>query len=804
MSNNKNKNSPASMGASASKPYVRDDSSTNATGQRVDSRNRFMVNVDKGSSSVDASYAEKVKSKSPQNQPGAKSQLATHSAGETADVHKPPLLAVTSEHKTGTMEGIVIPHDSLPCESVETLFGALEALQNALPSAKTEIPKLLNAIKENENLQEKVEKLERSIQVTNDAKDKDKNTYLAKYKELKSSEVIIQKKYNDSLKELAEANKTNKEFADEVKRLMAHEQSLRLENQHLRKELEDSRRSSEKSSQELSECKSRLSKLLSNKLTENNPQIADLSDTNRPTKLGEKHSELYDNQWTNAFEVLEETSNNEEKTIQDLLNLYLSVYTFCKEKARDQIDQLKQVAYMWGSEVDQKADSLELKTQVKEFRKYTAELSVKAIFQEYIQKHVAKDYLQIVTTHEISQYVEACLKVCWLMNAQDPPVVIAALPQADSKFNTELYKPYTQSGDNVQYLVWPALLLHDRGSTLVKGVAQAYKIGKTRQTTNRPTSESLQQEMVAQREQHTMKDERAGDIDPRQSVLDHSENKGFKPNTEEENRRVKTLNDKTDDNNTYNSTPCVSGHQEQNLNNTHNPNITRTYLDGVSGRQGQTMPYSQYPMNASSRQAEISCHQEENNTQYPMDTSTGEAGLSGHGGQNLIHTQFPINTSTGPAGISAHQGQPLHISQNKIAASVGQASMSGYQRQDRHNTINTNASGTWHVVGNSQQPYNWQYTDQANASSSRQSNIGHSPYDVPRSATYSTPIQSNVSTTHGMPDSTDSGQSSEIPTADEWETFKRVMHTEGQQKCILLMGIESYNRCEQYYIKNYT
>jgi len=49
-----------------------------------------------------------------------------------------------------------------------------------------------------------------------------------------------------------------------------------------------------------------LSAALSAKLTDNNPNIADLSDQHRPTKLAEMFSELYDNQWTDAYTVLEE------------------------------------------------------------------------------------------------------------------------------------------------------------------------------------------------------------------------------------------------------------------------------------------------------------------------------------------------------------------------------------------------------------------------------------------------------------------------------------------------------------------
>ena len=55
------------------------------------------------------------------------------------------------------------------------------------------------------------------------------------------------------------------------------------------------------------------------KLTDNNPNIADLSDRNRPTKLAERYVELYDNQWTDAFEII--YNNNDNETIGLLLHL---------------------------------------------------------------------------------------------------------------------------------------------------------------------------------------------------------------------------------------------------------------------------------------------------------------------------------------------------------------------------------------------------------------------------------------------------------------------------------------------------
>ena len=46
----------------------------------------------------------------------------------------------------------------------------------------------------------------------------------------------------------------------------------------------------------------RLIKMASIKMTEGNPNIANLGDPNRPTKIAEVYSEIYDNEWTDALD----------------------------------------------------------------------------------------------------------------------------------------------------------------------------------------------------------------------------------------------------------------------------------------------------------------------------------------------------------------------------------------------------------------------------------------------------------------------------------------------------------------------
>jgi hypothetical protein len=59
-------------------------------------------------------------------------------------------------------------------------------------------------------------------------------------------------------------------------------------------------------------------------LTDGNANIADLSDENRPTKLSEKYSELYDNQWTDAFTYLSSIKKGGEEELCSIL-----VHAFC-------------------------------------------------------------------------------------------------------------------------------------------------------------------------------------------------------------------------------------------------------------------------------------------------------------------------------------------------------------------------------------------------------------------------------------------------------------------------------------------
>jgi len=63
------------------------------------------------------------------------------------------------------------------------------------------------------------------------------------------------------------------------------------------------------------------------KLTDNNPNITNLHDPNRPMKLANKLNKIYDDEWTDMIEMLEEkgpkTQEHKDKCVYHLYSLLI-------------------------------------------------------------------------------------------------------------------------------------------------------------------------------------------------------------------------------------------------------------------------------------------------------------------------------------------------------------------------------------------------------------------------------------------------------------------------------------------------
>lgn len=82
----------------------------------------------------------------------------------------------------------------------------------------------------------------------------------------------------------------------------------------------------------------------------------------------------------------------------------------------------------------------------------------------------------------VMDFVKSCIRLCWYMNLQEPPVHMVTDADANS---LHMFRAYTRSGDVIDYVVWPSLLLKEDGPLLYKGVAQMKRTVVTATQTNK-------------------------------------------------------------------------------------------------------------------------------------------------------------------------------------------------------------------------------------------------------------------------------------------------------------------------------
>lgn len=71
-------------------------------------------------------------------------------------------------------------------------------------------------------------------------------------------------------------------------------------------------------------------------------------------------------------------------------------------------------------------------------------------------------------------FVNRCVELCWMMHIQDPPMVLDFGSSAEI-VDKNVFRFFTRSGELVDFVVWPAVLLHDNGPLIQKGVVQPFK-----------------------------------------------------------------------------------------------------------------------------------------------------------------------------------------------------------------------------------------------------------------------------------------------------------------------------------------
>lgn len=70
------------------------------------------------------------------------------------------------------------------------------------------------------------------------------------------------------------------------------------------------------------------------------------------------------------------------------------------------------------------------------------------------------------------KFVEKCCELCWYMCITNPQMVIEYKNFENYPVDSNKFNQYNRNGSIVEYVVWPALLLHENGPVLSKGTAQ--------------------------------------------------------------------------------------------------------------------------------------------------------------------------------------------------------------------------------------------------------------------------------------------------------------------------------------------
>ncbi|KAL3879558.1 hypothetical protein ACJMK2_031852 [Sinanodonta woodiana] len=234
----------------------------------------------------------------------------------------------------------------------------------------------------------------------------------------------------------------------------------------------------------------RLSEIGAIQLTENNPNVTDLSDPNRPEKVVVELSEIYDNEWTDAFEHLTKIrKKSPDLCAQKLLEILQEASTICMSSTEKKGKALRKAITKYVGLRKEDLDDIDLKDiekRIRDYRRKKMRNNFKRLEEEV--KKPLKTKLSKETFDDVSEYIGSCVRICWKLYTKEPPMYLdfgdSKEPAQSSQktttkmhFDKDKFMSYTMSGNYIDYVVWPAVYLYKDGPIMKKGVAQGTEAG---------------------------------------------------------------------------------------------------------------------------------------------------------------------------------------------------------------------------------------------------------------------------------------------------------------------------------------
>ncbi|MGB1270486.1 MAG: hypothetical protein ACPG5T_00290, partial [Endozoicomonas sp.] len=252
---------------------------------------------------------------------------------------------------------------------------------------------------------------------------------------------------------------------------------------------------------------SALSELVGRKLRDDNPNITDLSDSDRPMKLAEKFRQLDDNESSDcieAIEAIEKAAIVEAAIVEEAVETDRSL----ENKAVRMTAQLLKICHdVVAENVEKNRLSLSevltdladtsladegmnvLKNNIKEVRFENFDLKWES-FGESLLREVYDRIETIGLSRQrhgqlpaVMCFIDKACSYFYKMKCQSPPMELEWLPpnMVLSAEDKGMWKPYTklwQAGDKVDFVYWPALRQYKGGPIMEKGGLNPLPNGK--------------------------------------------------------------------------------------------------------------------------------------------------------------------------------------------------------------------------------------------------------------------------------------------------------------------------------------
>lgn len=205
-------------------------------------------------------------------------------------------------------------------------------------------------------------------------------------------------------------------------------------------------------------------------------------------KIRDNYKRLFEQEWSETYEYFKLQGWSEIEIIVTLQRILRATYSFCQDVAREQLENIEgEAMYPSAAWMDddgiltrtkQRQISREIVELARLYQRTTAQECLSALQKTFID-HVLPTFIDPsrYSNKITKQYTKKCVDISWSMCIQDPPMTFLDKLDRGADFDHETFRKYTTTGgDKFDYLVWPAMLLHNGGELIVKGIAQPIKI----------------------------------------------------------------------------------------------------------------------------------------------------------------------------------------------------------------------------------------------------------------------------------------------------------------------------------------